>query len=293
LLALTRLCRNPLALVRRAAVLALCLIAATGAHALESNVWSRVETPTPGPPLAIGSAARGCLSGAATLPADGPGYEVIRLSRDRYYGLPATVSYVERLGLRSNAAGLPMLYIGDMAQPRGGPLPFGHASHQTGIDVDIWFTFANGQRLPPSARETVFLPSMLMPSWKAIDPKRFGPHQITLLQLAATDPRVDRIFVNPVIKATLCRILPERDHAWLGRLRPWWEHDDHFHVRLSCPADSPDCVRQAPVPPGDGCDAVLASWVRDQHPPPPNPPPPPQHKLPILPAACHAVLERP
>jgi penicillin-insensitive murein endopeptidase len=76
-------------------------------------------------------------------------------------------------------------------------------------------------------------------------------------------------------------------------VRPWWGHDDHFHVRLGCPADAPECERQAAVPPGDGCDNVLASWVRDQRPPPPNPPPPPHRKLPILPEACRAVLDAP
>jgi penicillin-insensitive murein DD-endopeptidase len=96
-----------------------------------------------------------------------------------------------------------------------------------------------------------------------------------------------------VIKATLCRMLPARDHAWLGHLRPWWEHDDHFHVRLSCPAGSPDCVRQAPVPAGDGCDATLASWVRDQRPPRVDQKPPPQRPLPTLPAACRAILAQP
>jgi penicillin-insensitive murein DD-endopeptidase len=281
-------------LLRLAASAALCLaVAGTLAQAALSNVWSVVRAPTPGSPLAIGSAARGCLSGAATLPSDGPGYEVIRLSRDRYFGHPNTVAFVERLGARAASSGLPIVYVGDMAQPRGGPLPFGHASHQTGLDVDIWLTFAAGAPLAPAARENVDLPSMLLPSWQAVDPKRFGPRQIALLRLAATDPRVDRIFVNSVIKATLCRVLPAQDHAWLGRLRPWWEHDDHFHVRLTCPADSPGCVRQASVPAGDGCDATLASWVRDQRPPQVDQKPPPPRPLPTLPDACRAILAQP
>ena len=50
------------------------------------------------------------------------------------------------------ASGLPVFYVGDMAQPRGGPLPFGHASHQTGLDVDIWFTLTPRPRLVPAAR---------------------------------------------------------------------------------------------------------------------------------------------
>ncbi len=275
------------------AVAALAVIAACSAHAAPSNPWSEVRSPIPGAPEAIGSAARGCLAGAVALPFDGPGYAVIRLSRRRYFGLPETVSFVERLGQRAQASGLAPFYVGDMAQPRGGPLPFGHASHQTGVDVDIWFTLARRPVPPPAAREEVDLPSMLMPSWHAIDPKRFGRAQIALLRLAATDPHVDRIFVNAVIKTALCRSLPASDHAWLHRLRPWWEHDDHFHVRLQCPADSSECQPQAPVPPGDGCDAVLASWVRDQRPLPAHAAPPPPRKLPILPQACQAILHAP
>jgi len=275
-----------------AIIAALILAPLAGAWAADSNPWSRAGAPTIGAPAAIGSPAKGCLAGAVALPWDGPGYQVIRLSRRRYFGLPETVDFVRRLGVKAAAAGLPVLYVGDMAQPRGGPLPFGHASHQTGVDVDIWFTLAPKPTLPPSAREDVPLPSMLLANWRAVDPKVFGERQVTLLRLAATDPRVDRIFVNPVIKATLCRRLPPRDHAWLGKLRPWFGHDDHFHVRLTCPPDSPECARQAAVPPGDGCDATLASWVRDQRPPDPAAAAP-RRSLPVLPAECRAVLALP
>jgi penicillin-insensitive murein DD-endopeptidase len=290
------MCANPdpMKLLRRAAAPALLLagIAAAAAWGAETNVWSRVGEPTAGPAEAIGGNAHGCLAGARRLPFEGTGYEVIRLSRRRYFGHPDTIAFVERLGRRAAAAGLPRFYVGDMAQPRGGPLPFGHASHQTGMDVDIWFTFAAGPLLP-AAREDVDLPSMLRANWKQVDPKRFTRRQVTLLQLAATDPAVERIFVNPVIKEDLCRIIPPARRAWLHKLRPWWGHDDHFHVRLNCPAGARQCLTQTPVPPGDGCDAVLASWVRDQHPPPAHPAPPPPRKLPRLPAACRAVLDAP
>ena len=283
-------------LFRTALLAAAAVGLAAVAYAGDGNPWSRASRPSAGPAQAIGSAARGCLAGAETLPWDGPGYEAIRLSRGRYYGHPDTVAFVERLGRRATAGGLPVFYVGDMAQARGGPLPFGHASHQTGLDVDIWFNLAAKPALAPAARENVSLPSMLLPNWHAVDQRRFGASQITLLHLAATDPRVDRIFVNPVIKAALCHALPASDRGWLRRLRPWFGHDDHFHVRLSCPADSPECVRQAPVPPGDGCDATLASWVRDQRPPPPETrtnAPPPSRPVGILPAECHALLMAP
>jgi penicillin-insensitive murein endopeptidase len=108
--------------------------------------------------------------------------------------------------------------------------------------------------------------------------------------MAAADPRVDRLFVNPAIKRALCRNYggaATDDTAWLHRISPWWGHDDHFHVRLRCPADSPDCEPQKSVAPGDGCDADLESWGRPVAEPakpaiaPPRPPPPP---------ACRAVL---
>ena len=276
-----------------AAVALAVLTLATATRAEDGNSWSRMSRPSAGAAAAIGSAARGCLAGAATLPPDGLGYEVIRLSRGRYYGHPEMVDFVERLGRRGAASGLPVFYVGDMAQARGGPLPFGHASHQTGLDVDIWFNLAPKTPIVAAARETVDLPSMLLPSWRAIDRKRFGASQIALLRLAAADPRVDRIFVNPVIKAALCRAVVPADRAWLHRLRPWFGHDDHFHVRLGCPADSPACEGQAPIPPGDGCDATLASWVRNQHPPRPQPAQPAARPVGLLPAQCHALLTAP
>src|ERR1700752_4031049 len=95
-----------------------------------SNLWSRIETPFAGVPRVIGGVAHGCLVGAAELPPDGPGYAAIRLSRHRNFGHPMLVHYIEALGRATAAAGLPVFYVGDMAQPRGGPLPFGHASHQ-------------------------------------------------------------------------------------------------------------------------------------------------------------------
>ncbi len=266
------------------AVLAL-LVAGTAAAA-ESNAWSRVAGPTAGPALAIGSTADGCLAGAAALPLDGPGYAVIRPSRRRYFGHPELVDFIAGIGRQARESDLPTIQVGDMAQPRGGPLPFGHASHQTGLDVDLWFTFA--ARPAPVEREHPDLPSMLLPGGQSIDPARFGPRQVTLLKLAAADPRVDRVFVNPTIKLALCRGFggARADDPWLRLLRPWWGHDDHFHVRLRCPDGSPDCDPQAPIPPGSGCDAALEDWSRHQAPPKPGKPGAPRP----MPAVCMALL---
>lgn len=278
-----------------ALLLAALLLAPIGAaEAGSAPAWGRIAAPSEGLPQVIGSAANGCIAGAATLPPDGPGYEAIRLSRHRNFGHPATIRFVERLGREAQAAGLPLFYVGDMGQPRGGPMSWGHRAHENGLDVDIWFNLEPKKLLPVAARETLDLPSMVLSDGKAIDPHRFGGAQITLLRLAAADPHVDRIFVHPAIKRALCDGYDKAaigDPSWLHKIRPWWGHDEHFHVRLSCPIDSPRCVRQAPVPPGEGCDASLDWWLKPRPPAPAVKPKPAKPRpRPVLPAACAAVL---
>lgn len=256
--------------------------------------WGRVLTPTAGPARIIGGAANGCIAGAARLPPDGVGYQAIRLSRHRNYGHPETVAFVERLGKAGAAAGLAPFYVGDMAQPRGGPMTSGHAAHENGVDVDIWFNLEPKPALPPAAREEVELPSMVLADKSDIDRTKFSEGQVRLLRLAATDAHVDRIFVHPTIKRALCQDFGharDGDTGWLRKIRPWYGHDEHFHVRLGCPASSPDCVGQPPVPPGDGCDASLDWWLRLREAPTPTPTtrPPPR---PPLPKACAALLSK-
>jgi penicillin-insensitive murein endopeptidase len=268
-------------------LIALAALAATPAAA---RSWGDVATPSSGRPRSLGGAANGCIAGAVRLPNEGPGYQAIRVSRNRDYGHGDTVAFIGRLGRAAQAAGLPDFYVGDMAQPRGGHMASGHGSHQNGLDVDIWFNLDPKPVLPAAAREDVPLPSMVLPDGKAVDNSRFGQRQITLLRLAASDPRVDRIFVHWTIKQALCERITG-DRTWLHRLRPWYGHDEHFHVRLSCPADSPACQGQPAVPEGDGCDASLAWWAT--HPPgPPRPPARPAPRPPEL-AQCRALLAAP
>src|SRR6185369_12168456 len=75
--------------------------------------WSTVTTPAPGPTQSIGFYSAGCLQGAQPLPLDGPGYEAIRISRNRYWGQPAMIDYIMALGTQVRTAGQAHLYIGD------------------------------------------------------------------------------------------------------------------------------------------------------------------------------------
>lgn len=258
------------------------------------ELFGAALTPAPavsGAPRAIGSHAKGCLAGGEALPADGPGWQAMRPSRNRAFGHPRLVRTIERLAEAGRSVGWPGLLVGDLAQPRGGPMRTGHASHQLGLDADIWLTPMPERRLSFEERENMPAVSMLAPGTRRIDPERFGPAHLALLREAALLPEVARIFVHPGIKEALCE-RATGDRAWLGKVRPWWGHDSHFHIRLRCPEGEPLCRDQEPPPAGDGCGAELAWWLSEEpwRPRAPAPPPPPL-TLADLPPECAAVLD--
>ena len=222
----------------------------------KSNAWSQVPSPLGGSPQAIGSYANGCQSGAVQVAAEGPGYKSIRRWRNRFYTQPVTRELIESVG---QALGPRQILIGDMSQPLGGPMPFGHASHQNGLDVDFWFYSVSPGEAVPAELEP---PTMADLYNGRLFQERWRPEYRQALWAAAQFPETARIFVNPVIKDFLCQT--ESDRSWLRKVRPWKGHDSHFHVRLNCPAVSFSCENQAPLPPGDGCNDDLKKWVRDQ-----------------------------
>jgi penicillin-insensitive murein endopeptidase len=259
---------------------------------LHANPWSKASQPAhiANTAQSIGTYTSGCLSGAVSLPQDGLGYQVMRLSRNRFYGHPDLKQFIENLGQETARHGLGTLLIGDMGQVRGGPTLTGHRSHQSGLDVDIWFLLsqqAAKRSLSANERETWSATSVLGPA-DTINYAQWTPANAKVLELAANMPQVERIFVNPSVKRELCqhRAGPS---SWLRKIRPWWKHDDHFHVRLKCPPGNAHCVSQEPLPAGDGCDAGLAWWFSEEakHPAKPAKPTPP----PPLPALCEAVLK--
>jgi penicillin-insensitive murein endopeptidase len=89
-----------------------------------------------------------------------------------------------------------------------------------------------------------------------------------LLKEAASDPRVDRIFVAAAVKIEMCKNATKKDKKWLQKIRPVAGHDTHFHVRLKCPKGARLCETQTPTVAelsnkGDGCDDTLMWWVTD------------------------------
>jgi len=274
----------------------LTLLTLTGAQAADQpakQAFGTQKLPSDEAAKVIGFYSRGCLAGAQALPLNGSHWQVMRTSRNRNWGHPQLIDFIERLSANAAKTGWPGLLIGDMSQPRGGPMLTGHASHQVGLDVDIWFSPMPKQILTYEQRENISAISMLQTNSLAIDRQKWSDRRTALLKLAAEDKRVERIFVHPGIKKQLCDTVPGK-RAWLGKIRPYWGHHYHFHVRLSCPQDMKTCRRQAPVPKGDGCDASLAWWLSPEPWTPKKGAKPAKKPKPLmvsdLPRACSGVL---
>jgi penicillin-insensitive murein endopeptidase len=249
-----------LALVR--ALLAALALSSLGAAAQPAtdkvlfDQWASVTEPLPGPATPIGFYSAGCLQGAQALSLDGADYAVMRPSRRRFYGHPSLVSYLTELAARTHNDNRKLLLIGDLGLPRGGPMLMGHASHQNGLDADIWF-MTRANRPTDVERERLSAPGFV--SGRKRLRSTWGEAQARLLAAAADNASINRIFVSPPIKRYMCRNFSTA--PWLYRLRPWWGHEDHFHVRLKCPGDRQLCREQDALDPADnGCGADLDWW---------------------------------
>ena len=221
-----------------------------GAVAAPANMASR----------SIGFYAKGCLAGAKPLPVNGPAWQAMRLSRNRMWGHPSLVRYIERFAKDAKEKdGWPGLLVGDMSLPRGGPMPFGHASHQVGLDVDIWYKPMPDRKLTDEEREKMPMESFLLDPGH-VNPAVWTPEYTKLLRRAVSYPEVSRIFVNPAIKKWLCDNVKE-NRAFMRKIHPIMGHDDHFHVRLVCPADNPGCRNQPDKAVDEGCGKSLDAWI--------------------------------
>lgn len=259
------------------------------------RLFGAAPAPAMGKREAVGFYSNGCLAGGLPMASNGPGWQRVRLDRNRHWGTAALIHYLRRLAGDSRRLGRNGILIGDLSQPRGGPMLTGHASHQTGLDVDIWYDDMPAARLTKEMRETIPATSLLKPGTRDLDETKATDSLARLLRRAASDPTVERVFVNPAVKRWLCRwpyagVGEER--KWLRKIRPYWGHDDHFHVRLACPPGMASCHAQAPPPPGDGCGGQLDWWATDEPwDPAKQEPPKPPLLLADMPAACRALVE--
>lgn len=265
------------------------------------QLFGSVKLPSRAEAAPQGFYAKGCMSGAVALPTDGPTWQAMRLSRNRRWGNPEMIALLEQFSKDAVRIGWGSgILVGDISQPRGGPMLTGHASHQIGLDADIWFTPKPAQPLTPQQREDMPFTTMLDKSkFLTVDTRRWTKTHANVVMKAASYPQVERVFVNPAIKKKLCETWTG-DRDLLGKVRPVYGHDEHFHIRMHCPPGSMGCKAQAPVASGDGCDKSLAWWFSKEPWAPPKPPDP--NKKPVkprqvmlsdLPKACAAILAAP
>lgn len=244
-----------------------------GAEVLANKLFGALPTPSRQDSMPIGSYARGCAAGSVELPETGPTWQAMRLSRGRNFGHPMMVQYLMDLSAQAAALGWGRgLYIGDISQPRGGPMTSGHASHQIGLDADIWWLAPERLNLSRTERENISSIPMRSADQRSVT-GNWGPRARALIRTAASDPRVDRIFVAAAIKIEICKTATEADKKWLQKIRPVAGHDTHFHVRLKCPKGARFCETQKPTVAelskgGMGCDDTLMWWVTDYLNPP-------------------------
>jgi penicillin-insensitive murein DD-endopeptidase len=267
------------------------------------KLFGRQRTPADMPPHSIGTYARGCLAGAQSIPVTGDAWQVMRLSRNRNWGHPQLISLLEDLATKAKAAGeWNGLLVGDISQPRGGPMLTGHASHQIGLDADVWFTPMPDRILTGRERETIAA-KVMVKNHTEIDPAAWSVNRDQLVMRAARYDQVARIFVHPPIKAELCK-WATGDRSWLAKVRPMYGHNYHFHIRMKCPQGMAGCKDQwTPKPKdGTGCGEELAYWLSDipwkpRKPDPTRPAIKPKPVPPLtlagLPAECRAVIAAP
>jgi penicillin-insensitive murein endopeptidase len=254
------------------------------------ELFGRKATPVNMAARSIGYYTHGCLAGGVALPINGPTWQVMRLSRNRNWGHPALVKFLEKLASKAPSIGWPGFLVGDMAQPRGGPMLNGHWSHQVGLDADIWLSPMPDRELTRQEREEMMATNVVADDWNDVNPKVWSEKYIALYKLVATQPEVERVLANPAIKKALCRDV-KGDRSWLHKVRPVYGHNYHFHIRIGCPKDSPDCKGQ-PVPPTDeGCGKDLDAWfIKKSLDVPKVSAPRPPILMSALPSACKQVL---
>ncbi|WP_371170423.1 penicillin-insensitive murein endopeptidase [Aliiroseovarius sp. 2305UL8-7] len=279
-----------------AALIILCTAATSGtAQTPAKNLFGVERKGSAQKAAPFGSYAKGCLAGGVQLPQTGPTWQAMRLSRNRNWGHPELIDFVKKLSRKAaNQPGWKGLYVGDMSQPRGGPMLSGHRSHQIGLDADIWMRPPKTLALSVNDREHISSISLRRAKGAYVNNSWTRAHH-EIIKAAAKDPRVARIFVFPGAKVQMCKTA-KGNRKWLRKIRPWWGHHYHFHVRLKCPKGARGCKDQAPPPPGDGCKDA-ENWVHDilhPKPPPPKPPKPSKPRGPLtlkdLPQQCRTVL---
>ena len=241
---------------------------------LAKKIYGNFTSPTQLSSESVGKYNKGCLNGGVELPIKGETWQHINSKRGRNWGHPTLIDYTKELSVKATRFGWKGLYIGDLGNPRGGPTPYGHAAHQTGLEVDI--KFKKPKSLNLSTKDSHNDHRYGKPSFKELNVvaknqknvnSNWTQEHMDILKAAAKDKRVNKIFVNAAIKVWMCKNAGSENRSWLMKIRPERGHSEHFHVRLKCPEGSANCVNTPlwnKYKNIDGCDKQLTWWVTDR-----------------------------
>lgn len=266
------------------------------------TLFGAEKLPAATKPQVHGYYSMGCVAGAVAMPLDGEHWQVMRLKRNRYWGHPSLINWLIVFASEAHKVGWNGLLVGDISQPRGGPMLTGHVSHQSGLDVDLWLNEMPNYRLSKLAREKRSAVSTLAKTKGGkLDHSRTGKNftnkHFEMIRTAAKYEQVERIFVHPAIKKQLCqRETSVFNRRWLYKVRPYWGHHYHMHIRLKCPKGATNCQSQKPVKKRTGCGIELYQWLKRVKPTEDIIPKKTKRKdikLSQLPNACKAVLKSP
>lgn len=243
-------------------VVTFLLVSCSSYEYAHHHEWHGAFDPTENAAQVYGGYSAGCVDGAVALPDSGAGFTSMNRLGNRYYGHPDLINFIKKLGKTVENKYKRQLLISDLGHARGGPADINssaHRSHQSGLDVDIWF------RHMPSyvkVKQDTYPTSTLKSDKSSISLAGFNSKTAKILKDAASFDEVERILLNPLIKKEMCERY--KGASWLNKLRPWWGHHKHFHVRLKCPDGNSYCKKQSPVPESDGCGAQLDWWFSDE-----------------------------
>ncbi len=190
------------------------------------------------------SMPKAALPARVALPINGKTWQVMRLSRNRNWGHPELVAFLEQLRRKAPKLGWRGLLVGDIVaaarrtdadrarQPSGRPrrrhladADAGARTHAAGARGDVG---DHGGRARPQGRRPRSLDARACRDHQG---GRRGPEGRAHLRQRRRSRRRSAATTGT-------------DRGWLNKVRPIWGHDYHFHIRIGCPADSPDCKPQ-------------------------------------------------
>jgi penicillin-insensitive murein DD-endopeptidase len=205
----------------------------------------------------IGAPNDGHLKGGVHLDTSKPYFRVVPAyeSGDVRWALPVMINMIDRAA-RAVHKRFPgaALDVGDISQRGGGNL-LRHHSHESGRDADLGFYVLDAHGKQIHAHGFIkFDTSMASPT---VPGARYDlARNWALIQELLTDPvaRVSHVFIAEWIRKDLLAYARPRvsrallDRASLVMMQPHnsLPHDDHFHVRISCPHEAhSSCIELA------------------------------------------------